>query len=308
MKGRSQEQGRDPTRLRTLVTVASTTAVLCATAGVASAQNSGSSATDGGTTTSSSGGSSGSGTVRLKSEDAAPGKIFYYGARKAVYRYSIGGSRPRDLKVEAVRRGTWKVVRTWRRDDVEPDREQTIRWSGTTKGGGVARKGTYLFRVRERGGGVIDRPRAKGDRSFGLYPHKFPVRGRHTYGDGFGAPRSGHRHQGQDILADCGKKVVAARGGRVQWRANQPSGAGYYVVIDGKSTGHDYVYMHLRRGGRPKRGERVRTGERIGYVGQTGDASGCHLHFELWSRPGWYEGGRAMRAVTKHLREWDSWS
>jgi murein DD-endopeptidase MepM/ murein hydrolase activator NlpD len=79
-------------------------------------------------------------------------------------------------------------------------------------------------------------------------------------------------------------------------------------VIDGKSTGHDYVYMHMKRGDRAKEGERVRTGEKIGRVGDSGIASGCHLHFELWSKPGWYEGGHAMRSVTKHLRQWDHWS
>jgi hypothetical protein len=33
-----------------------------------------------------------------------------------------------------------------------------------------------------------------------------------------------------------------------------------------------------------------------------------HLHFELWSKPGWYEGGHAMRTVTRHLKKWDRWS
>jgi murein DD-endopeptidase MepM/ murein hydrolase activator NlpD len=79
-------------------------------------------------------------------------------------------------------------------------------------------------------------------------------------------------------------------------------------VVDGKGTGHDYVYMHLKRRGRPKRGQRVRTGERIGMVGQTGNSSGCHLHFEMWSKPGWYEGGDPMRSVTRRLKGWDRWS
>jgi len=257
------------------------------------------------------GGGSGpsSGSLKMKSEGATPERTFFYGKRKATYRYSIGGSEPRDLKIQAVNRRNWRVAHTWRRRDIEPGTVHAVHWSGSTKRGRPASPGTYVFRVRSRGGGRADRGRTRGeDRTVDAYPYEFPVRGRHTYGDGYGAPRAGHVHQGQDVLAPCGLKVVAARGGRVQYRANQPGGAGFYMVIDGKGTGHDFVYMHLRRRGRPKRGKRVRTGQRIGLVGHTGDATGCHLHFEMWTRPGWYQGGHPMRSVTRHLKRWDRWS
>jgi murein DD-endopeptidase MepM/ murein hydrolase activator NlpD len=45
----------------------------------------------------------------------------------------------------------------------------------------------------------------------------------------------------------------------------------------------------------------------IGRNSDTGNASGCHLHFEIWSSPGWYEGGRAIRP-DKRVRRWDGWS
>jgi murein DD-endopeptidase MepM/ murein hydrolase activator NlpD len=325
---RARKGGR-PTAL---VVIALTTAILCGAAGAASAQDASEPSSGGGSAAASSGGGvagssggsgasgasessvdggsasngSGSSGLTLKTESASPGKVFFNGTRKATYRYSIGGSRARNLKIQAVRRRSGRVVRTWRRDHVQPHTKHTIRWSGATRHGREARKGKYVFRIRKPGGGALERSQTKrGARSFRLLPHKFPVRGRHGYWDGFGA---GRHHMGQDVGARCGSKVVAARGGRVQWRGYQAGGAGYYLVIDGKANGHDYVYMHLRRRHRPKDGRRVRTGQGIGRVGRTGNASDCHLHFELWSRPGWYDGGHAMRSVSKHLKQWDRWS
>ena len=49
--------------------------------------------------------------------------------------------------------------------------------------------------------------------------------------------------------------------------------------------------MHLREAALVDQGDQVRTGQLIGYVGDTGRAAGCHLHFEVWTAPGWYSGG-----------------
>ena len=88
---------------------------------------------------------------------------------------------------------------------------------------------------------------------------------------------------------------MAARGGVVKFKQYHGA-AGHYLVIDGERTGIDYTYMHLRDAALVNVGDRVRTGQLIGYVGQTGRASGCHLHFEMWSAPGWYDGGsRSIR-------------
>jgi murein DD-endopeptidase MepM/ murein hydrolase activator NlpD len=54
----------------------------------------------------------------------------------------------------------------------------------------------------------------------------FPVAGPHGYGDGVGARRKGHVHEGQDITAAQGTPVVAPLAGTILYTGNQPSAAG----------------------------------------------------------------------------------
>jgi murein DD-endopeptidase MepM/ murein hydrolase activator NlpD len=119
----------------------------------------------------------------------------------------------------------------------------------------------------------------------------FPVRGRHDFGTAVNGFGGGRGHDGQDIFARCGTPVVAARAGKVV-EAETRGAEGNYVVME-TADGHQQAYLHLLRSGSVRRGERVGAGERIGSVGQTGNADGCHLHFELWTAPGRFTGGRA---------------
>ena len=241
-----------------------------------------------------------SGSLRLTLGDTSPAEIFYRSGVPVKFRYSIAGrGGPRDLVIKLYKRGDEKPRKRWLRDNVAPGDERTIRWSGSSKS-----NGTFFFRVAEQGHRNLDRSSAKGDPSFHSYTHKFPVRGSHGYGDGYGAGRG---HKGVDIFADCGTKLVAARAGRVQYKAYQGGGGGYYIVVDGRGTSRDYVYMHMRGPASVRQGERVKTGEEIGDVGDTGSASGCHLHLEVW-RGDWYGGGSPMSSVKKQAQRWDSWS
>jgi murein DD-endopeptidase MepM/ murein hydrolase activator NlpD len=128
-----------------------------------------------------------------------------------------------------------------------------------------------------------------------LGPHRFPVAGPFDWGGPdarFGAKRKGHRHQGQDLVAAAGTPVVAPYRGSVAAVEYQARGAGHYVVIH--SDDYDYVFMHLRTGSTVvKAGERVRTGQRLGDVGSTGESSGPHLHVEVWVGR-WYAGGHPI--------------
>ncbi|HYQ83204.1 MAG TPA: M23 family metallopeptidase, partial [Rubrobacter sp.] len=77
--------------------------------------------------------------------------------------------------------------------------------------------------------------------------------------------------------------------------------------LDLKGTGVDLLYAHMKNRV-VKKGDRVNVGEKIGEVGDSGNASGCHLHFEMHTAPGFWEGGRAMRKVTDYLKKWDKTS
>jgi murein DD-endopeptidase MepM/ murein hydrolase activator NlpD len=120
----------------------------------------------------------------------------------------------------------------------------------------------------------------------------FPVSGEHTYGTNVNRFGGGRGHQGQDVLANCGTPVLAALSGTVSKVAYQ-SAAGNYAVVDA-ADGTSQAYMHLSEQASVSVGQAVSAGQAIGTVGQTGRATTCHLHFELWTAPGWYKGGSAI--------------
>lgn len=236
----------------------------------------------------------------LAGASAGP-RTAYFDARRPVrLRYRFRGHGPVDVSAELLRDG--KVVRSWVQRRRAPFARHSLRWNGLTAGGRAAPKGRYRFRVGATDGGASAAGR------FRFYDHRFPLRGPHRYGDRFGVPRSGGRtHEGQDLWASCGTRLDAARGGRVQSKAYSASLYGHYVVVDGRKTERDYLYSHLARPASVKRGSRVRTGQRIGAVGRSGNArgEGCQLHFEIWPR-GWRK-GRPLDPL-RELRRWDGWS
>ena len=237
----------------------------------------------------------------------------FVGARPGVtFSFRLSGASAAALKVELVSATDGVAVKTWTPQEVAPDQVQSISWNGRLGRAG-AKPGRYSFRltaasadgaeVHSSQSGDIERD------SFDLYDNVFPVRGRHDYGGAgadFGSGRAGHSHQGQDVMSKCGTRMVAARGGRIKFKQYHAA-AGHYIVIDGDGTDVDYVYMHLDQPSPFSEGDRVYTGQTIGAVGDSGNAQGCHLHFELWSAPGWYDGGKPFDPLPS-LQAWDSWS
>jgi murein DD-endopeptidase MepM/ murein hydrolase activator NlpD len=252
------------------------------------------------------------GALSLVAAETTPRKSFYFGYRYPRLSYTIGSSQPQnDLRIDVVDAGG-EVVKTFYRDDVAPDVANGIRWDGTTNEGRPARNGRYSFRIGPQTEAPAARPAtasAAPTLSFAFYGYAFPILGQHDFGDAgarFGAARSGHTHQGQDVMAACGTPLVAVRGGTVQY-SEYEANAGNYVVIDGKGTPNDFMYAHLAEPSPLQAGDTVRTGQPIGIVGDTGDASACHLHFEIWGSPGWYEGGSPFDPLP-YLEKWDAYS
>lgn len=99
----------------------------------------------------------------------------------------------------------------------------------------------------------------------------------------FGDPRSGGRtHEGEDIMAVKGTPIVSPTEAVVIRTGVGPSEGNY--VYTANPGGETFVYMHLDEIGEDvENGTVLEEGDLIGYVGNTGNASGgaAHLHFEI---------------------------
>jgi len=250
-----------------------------------------------------------SGALEIREAQVTPSSAYYFGTAKPTLQFVIAAPTAQNLRVDVVS-DSGEVVNSFPLANVAPNVAATVTWDGSDSSGNAAPSGHYSFRIGPASGGAAGASQvAAGDTGVNLYGYIFPVRGKHDFGgpgDRFGAPRSGHTHQGQDILSACGTKLVAARGGKVQYNGYEGS-AGNYLVIDEKGSGEDNAYMHLAQPSPLKTGSTVRTGQPIGVVGDTGDATACHLHFERWSPPGWYEGGSPFDPLPG-LKQWDAYS
>jgi peptidoglycan LD-endopeptidase LytH len=104
-----------------------------------------------------------------------------------------------------------------------------------------------------------------------------PVRGASAYTDTWGAPRpGGRRHEGVDMIAPRGTPLVAVANGTLTRRRQNSNGA--LTVSLNADNGTHYFYGHLSSFAGPE--GRVRQGDVIGYVGNTGTTVN-HLHFEV---------------------------
>jgi murein DD-endopeptidase MepM/ murein hydrolase activator NlpD len=248
------------------------------------------------------------GTAPSVEVQAQSRRAFFDAEQPAKVSYVVHGDSPARVLVELVRASDGAVLTSWDAGDIAPDVPQSLTWDGTV-GGKLQKPGRYSFRVSAVDAAGVRAVSAQAAQQepdpaqIQFLQHEFPVRGPHYFGEFAARFGGGRGHQGQDVFAACGTPLVAARGGVVKFKQYH-SRAGHYIVVDGERTAIDYSYMHLRSAALVEEGERVHTGQLIGYVGQTGRASGCHLHFEMWSGPGWYDGGQPFDPLPS-LLDWD---
>jgi murein DD-endopeptidase MepM/ murein hydrolase activator NlpD len=86
-------------------------------------------------------------------------------------------------------------------------------------------------------------------------------------------------HTGLDFTADIGTEIYATGDGVIESIESKFSGYGQHVIIN-HGFGYESLYAHMSRVAvRP--GQKVRRGQIIGYVGNTGTSTGPHLHYEV---------------------------
>lgn len=139
--------------------------------------------------------------------------------------------------------------------------------------------------ARERAQRRPASPRRSGDRPgrrviIGSGAWICPVQGPRAFTNDWGDPRGGgrRRHQGTDILAPRGTPVVAPVAGSARTHNSRVGGLSFYLT---GADGNTYFGTHLQ--GYSGNTGRVAAGTVLGYVGNSGNASGgpTHLHFEI---------------------------
>lgn len=91
-----------------------------------------------------------------------------------------------------------------------------------------------------------------------------------------------HYYNGVDVANKCGTPIYAAAAGTVQRATSNGGwnfGMGNHITIlhtDGVSSYYGHLMTLF-----VKPGEKVNVGDRIGLMGKTGNATGCHVHFQI---------------------------
>jgi murein DD-endopeptidase MepM/ murein hydrolase activator NlpD len=88
-----------------------------------------------------------------------------------------------------------------------------------------------------------------------------------------------HFHTGIDFTAPRGTEVYATGDGKVHDVIMKKRGYGYHVIIN-HGYGYKTLYAHMSKF-KVRKGEKIKRGDVIGYVGSTGTSTAPHLHYEV---------------------------
>ena len=86
-------------------------------------------------------------------------------------------------------------------------------------------------------------------------------------------------HTGMDFTASVGTEIYATGDGKVVEVKKESRGYGYHIVID-HGYGYKTLYAHMSKFA-VKSGQKIKRGDVIGYVGNTGTSTAPHLHYEV---------------------------
>ncbi len=117
-------------------------------------------------------------------------------------------------------------------------------------------------------------------RLYNPWPEPYQINRRSPYGMRR-HPITGRKkmHHGIDIAAPIGTPLIAGADGQIAHKGAGASG-GFTLLIRHAGDWHS-VYYHLEKPSHKRIGARVKAGDVVAYVGNTGASTGPHLHFEL---------------------------
>ncbi|MCT1576174.1 M23 family metallopeptidase [Oceanobacillus kimchii] len=209
---------------------------------------------------------------------------------------STGASiKPQEITVIAKRESGWWLVKTWLgnkwiapyRQNLTLDKQYKLYDEPSFNSKSPASIGAQtvkFFNVTSDGWYQIETWLGKKWISLKDNQSKFivPVNGGYTVTSTYG-PRGSGFHYGIDLAArGNGGQIVSSASGKVT-RADYSSSYGYVVYVEHNINNKKYttVYAHMRSNLQVRVGQTVPQGQLLGYMGNTGNSTGQHLHFEI---------------------------
>ncbi|MBP6888951.1 MAG: M23 family metallopeptidase [Candidatus Pacebacteria bacterium] len=120
-----------------------------------------------------------------------------------------------------------------------------------------------------------------------------------------GVSLKGDVHHGYDLATPCDNPILAAKGGKVVKVAVSESYGNLIAIDDGVYV---WQYAHMQLMTNKDHGSKVKAGEQIGFVGNTGHVerskggTGCHLHMECWTRKEWNKKEQEKKATPNKVK------